>query len=151
MLAIWEIFIIGAHLSLASYYRGLCTLAKTSRVPVCSQAPEGFRTSPRFSRCPPGLVEAPRRLLAVDRIHAVCSPYVIPNKNLYIPFLRFPMNKQNSKSLSQLTEVTCGTLTFQPLGVGTNKWGTDPAKPLECSDLWSSLAVLGFAFRDAFF
>eukprot|EP00439_Symbiodinium_sp_Y106_P081717 s164_g20.t2 len=24
--------------------------------------------------------------------------------------------------------VTCGTLTFQPLGVGTNKWGTDPAK-----------------------
>jgi len=25
-------------------------------------------------------------------------------------------------------QVTCGTLTFQPLGVGTNKWGTDPAK-----------------------
>ena len=30
-------------------------------------------------------------------------------------------------------KVTCGTLTFQPLGVGTNKWGTDPAKLLCCA------------------
>lgn len=28
------------------------------------------------------------------------------------------------------TSITCGTLTFQPLGLGTNKWGTDPLKPL---------------------
>lgn len=26
------------------------------------------------------------------------------------------------------TSITCGTLTFQPLGLGTNKWGTDPLK-----------------------
>ena len=26
--------------------------------------------------------------------------------------------------------MSCGGLSFQPIGVGTNKWGTDPQKPL---------------------
>eukprot|EP00438_Fugacium_kawagutii_P035858 Skav205426 [mRNA] locus=scaffold582:428576:455034:- [translate_table: standard] len=35
----------------------------------------------------------------------------------------------SSSSFSAMAgTVKCGTLCFQPLGVGTNKWGTDPAK-----------------------
>ena len=37
--------------------------------------------------------------------------------------------------------IKCGTLSFQPLGVGTNKWGTDPQKWLAL--LWRSLRVFG--------
>jgi len=68
--------------------------------------------------------ELPTSICLMDVFHRSYVRFLCHTVRTFAAIFRFDQ-------AANIMAIKCGTLSFQPLGVGTNKWGTDPQKFLD--------------------